>query len=361
MKKTIFAMLLAGTSFAVFAQQSDSSNRNTGSNTTGSNTNGTYNNGTMNGTNRTTNGTMNSTNGTNGTNGTWNNNTNGYNSSTNNSLNNNTSYNAYGSFNATPPDYVQSYVTRDYPTATDVKWQQSADWWHGYYMNNGQPVNTYYNTAGQSFTVALPVRESLVPDAVVSRAISTYGPTLYDITSVKGTNGQDIYMVRTLENGQITSQWMGEDGTKVIDVYRTDENGMNTMNGSMNNSSNMNGSMNNSSNNGTMNNSSNTNGSMNNSSNSNSNNSGSTNQNSQMNSTDQSNASGSTTTNSSTTGSNSDMSSSSGTTGSDASSSSSNTGKDKLKIKTKSSDGKIQKTKVVNGKVTTKGSQNQNQ
>jgi hypothetical protein len=248
------------------------------------------------------------------------------NTSTNNSLNSNTSYNAYGSFNATPPDFVQSYILRDYPAATDVKWQQSADWWHSYYMNNGQPVNTYYNTAGQSFTVALPVKESLVPDAVVSKAISTYGPTLYDITAVKGTNGQDIYMVRTLENGQISSQWMGEDGSKVIDVYRTDESGMNATNGNMNNSSN-----------------------------SNWNNSSSTNQNSQMNSTNQSNASGT------TTNSSSDMSSSSTTSDASSTSTNTNTGKDKLKIKTKSSDGKIQKTKVVNGKVTKSTEQNQNQ
>src|SRR5689334_7619353 len=99
MKKTILMMLLAGSSCAVFAQV-DSSNRNTGNmgnnNTGNTNSNGTYN-------NRTTTG--------NNSNGTYNNGTmNG--NSTNNSLNSNTSYNAYGSFNATPPEYVQSYVLR---------------------------------------------------------------------------------------------------------------------------------------------------------------------------------------------------------------------------------------------------------
>ena len=288
MNKTNLMMLLAGSTCAVFAQN-DTTNRNTGTNgTTGTNTNmgnNTYNN---------NNGSMN---------GTW---------GTNSSMSSNNSYNAYGTFNATAPDYLQGYVLRDYPTATDIRWQQSTDWWHGYYMNNGQPVNMYYNTAGQTFNVALPVKQSLVPDAVVSKAISMYGPMLYDITAVRGTNGQDIYMVRTLENGQVASQWMGEDGTKVIDVYRVESN--DAMNHSMNNTGSYN------SNNGTMNNGSQmTNGQ----------------------SSDQSAMYGSSDMNSSTSGTNT------------------STGKDKLKIKTKSADGKVHKTKLVNGKMTTKGDQNQ--
>jgi hypothetical protein len=323
MKKTILMMLLAGSSCAVFAQN-DTTNRNTGTNgNVGTNTNV--------GTNMGNNSYNTNRNGDSSMNGSW---------GVNNSMSSNNSYNAYGTFNATAPDYLNSYVLRDYPTATDIHWQQSADWWHGYYMNNGQPVNMYYNTAGQTFNVALPVRQSLVPDAVVSKAISMYGPMLYDITSVRGSNGQDIYMVRTLENGQVNSQWMGEDGSKVIDVYRTESTDMN--NSTNNNwNSNMNGSTNGTMNNTNMNGTSN--GTMNNSTNNYNNN----------NSTQTTN--GQTSDQSGTV----NDSSSSGTTSDMSSSNSGTQGKDKLKIKTKSSDGKKHKTKVVNGKTSTKGDQNQ--
>jgi len=200
MKKTILAMLMAGSSCAVFAQV-DSMNRGT----TDQNLPGS-------------------------------------------TLNSNNSYNAYGTFNASAPDYVSSYVLRDYPMATDLHWQQSADWWHGYYQNSGQPMHVYYNTAGQTFTAALPVKQSLIPDAVVSKANSTWGPSLYDITAIKGSSGQEVYLVRTIENGQLSSQWIGEDGSKVIDVYRVDNtdpmmssttNGTNaTMSSDINSSSN---------------------------------------------------------------------------------------------------------------------------
>jgi len=139
-----------------------------------------------------------------------------------NSLSSNSSYNAYSNFTATPPDYVSGYVLRDYPTATDVRWQQTSDWWHGYYMNNGQPMNVYYNTAGVTYNVALPVRQTLVPDAVVSKAVGMFGPTLYDINTIKGANRQDVYVVRTLQNGQVSSQYMDENGTTVSDIYRVE-------------------------------------------------------------------------------------------------------------------------------------------
>jgi hypothetical protein len=190
MKKTILAMLLAGCSCAVFAQ-------NDSLNTMGSNNS---NNSTS------SNSSMSSNTST----------------SSDNSLSNNSSYNAYSTFTAIPPDYVSSYVLRDYPTATDVRWQQAEDWWHGYYLTGNQPMNVYYNTAGTSFTVALPVRQTLIPDAVVSKAVSMYGPTLYDINTIKGSNRQDVYVVRTLQNGQLSSQYIDENGTAVTDIYRVD-------------------------------------------------------------------------------------------------------------------------------------------
>jgi hypothetical protein len=184
MKKTFLAMLLAGSSLAVFAQtdsvkvQTDMTNPNT----TGS-------------------------------------------------MTTNSSYNAYSTYTATLPTGMETYVMRDYPAATGIRWQQSGDWWHGYYVNAGMPVHLFYNERGQTFTAALPVHQSYVPDAVISKAIDLYGPVMYDINHIKGTSGQDVYLVRILENGQLSSQYMAEDGSKVIDIYRTDvaDKDLNTM------------------------------------------------------------------------------------------------------------------------------------
>src|SRR5689334_14060933 len=78
------------------------------------------------------------------------------------------SYNAFGTYNAIAPDYMETYVLRDYPGATNIRWQQNGDWWHGYYMNNNQPTHLYYTSSGATFTAALPVKQNMVPDDVIS-------------------------------------------------------------------------------------------------------------------------------------------------------------------------------------------------
>lgn len=187
MKKTFLAMMLAGSSLVVFAQ-TDSLKMQTDSAKTDM--------------------------------------------TTPNTMTTNSSYNAYSTYTATLPTGMQNYVMRDYPAATGIRWQQSGDWWHGYYVNAGMPVHLFYNERGQTFTAALPVHQSFVPDAVVSKAIDLYGPVMYDINKIKGTSGQDVYLVRILENGQLSSQYMAEDGSKVIDIYRTEvaDKDLNSMN-----------------------------------------------------------------------------------------------------------------------------------
>ncbi len=146
-----------------------------------------------------------------------------------------TDYNAYSTYTAIPPDYMGSYVVRDYPMATDVRWRQENDWWHGYYVTNGMPNHVYYNSSGQSFTVALPVRQSWVPETVVTKAVELFGPVIYDINSLKGTGEEEIYTVRLLENGQLSTIWIKEDGTRVLDVYRMETSSENAaLNGNMN-------------------------------------------------------------------------------------------------------------------------------
>jgi len=175
MKKTILAMILAGSSCAVFAQEDSAKNV---------------------------------------------------------TLMTTSEYNAYSTFTAMPPTDVHSYIMRDYPAATDLHWRmENTDWWHAYYLdNNGMPMNVYYNMRGNTYTVALPVKQTWIPDAVVTKAVQLYGPVLYDISSIKGSDKQDIYAVRILENGMTSTIWMDENGNKVMDIYRVEPVVTETMN-----------------------------------------------------------------------------------------------------------------------------------
>jgi hypothetical protein len=138
-----------------------------------------------------------------------------------NTLTTTSEYNAFSSFTATPPDYVHSYVIRDYPAATNLHWRlDNNDWWHAYYLDNNMPMHVYYNTGGNTYTVSLPVKQTWVPDAVVTKTVQLYGPVLYDINTIKGTNKEDIYAVRILENGVASTVYLDANGNRVMDVYR---------------------------------------------------------------------------------------------------------------------------------------------
>lgn len=180
MKKTFLSLLIIGSSLAVCAQDvrnSDSSSNNSSSNNTTTNS---YNNNQMN----------------------------------NNSMSSNSSYNAYSNV----PTNVRYSFQRDYPSASNVNWSQNNEWYHVSYINNGQVMNTYYNMAGQTFNVALPVMETQVPADVVSRVSSTYGANVYDITRTKGENNQDVYLVRILDNnGQIRTERINGEGNTVTE------------------------------------------------------------------------------------------------------------------------------------------------
>ena len=68
-------------------------------------------------------------------------------------------------------------------------------------------------SATSTTMASLPVIENYVPDAVVSKVKQKYGSSVYDITSVKGTNGQ-IYVVRsTGDNGAFKTDIINEDGS----------------------------------------------------------------------------------------------------------------------------------------------------
>jgi len=246
MKKTILSFLLVGsTAMAMAQQQPTNSNLNSNRNTTNPNTN--LNNG------RNTNGTVNDPSMTPPTNtpstagqpqtdvqlnaaatnmdSTRNNssNMNSYpanqpmnNSSTNNST---VDLSTSNSYQVNIPASVQTQFTTAYPQVTGTRWQQSGDWYVARYVDNGVIRQVSYREDGKTLSsIASPIRKSYVPEEIVNQAIQTYGANLYAIGSTKGSNGQDIYSVTLIENGQARTDWMNTDGSTASDHFRPSEN-----------------------------------------------------------------------------------------------------------------------------------------
>ncbi|HEU0064773.1 MAG TPA: hypothetical protein VFQ58_07070 [Flavisolibacter sp.] len=327
MKKTIFSLLIIGSSLAVCAQ--DVRNSDSSGNGTNSNRDGSLNrNNNSNNSNSYNNSNNNNSYGTNGM-------SNGMN---NNSMNSNSSYNAYSNV----PTNVRYSFQRDYPSANNVMWQQSSDWWHASYMNNGQAMNTYYNSAGQTFNVALPVMETQVPADVVTKISGMYGPSVYDITRVKGENNEDDYIVRILDNnGQIRTERINGEGGNVTEgtnTTTTTDNSTSTNTATDNSNTSMGNNATDSSNMST-----------------NNTTTGNNNTSTSNNATDNSN----TTTNNSTS---TDATTTTGTntTTTDSGTMSDKKQKDKMKIKTVTPDGKKNILKSKNGKVRTWTENNNN-
>ncbi|HEX6332920.1 MAG TPA: hypothetical protein VFZ78_01770 [Flavisolibacter sp.] len=137
-------------------------------------------------------------------------------------------YQAFGT-QITAPTYVETYFIRDYPTATEVMWWEAGDWYHATYNNNGRYNHVYYNTNGSTFTVALPVTQNYVPDDVINKAGSMYGPMIYDITTMHWKDDADIYQVRLLQNGTLVSEWIDANGNKIADPFVTHTTTVDTM------------------------------------------------------------------------------------------------------------------------------------
>jgi hypothetical protein len=134
-------------------------------------------------------------------------------------------YPAYGTTSVTIPYRAQVNLQKDYPmvTANNIVWTQQGEWYHGTYMNNGRYSHIYYDDRGNTWTVAMPVIQSYVPDDIVSKATTMFGPMIYDVTTLKGDSAHStIYQIRTIENGQVKAQWIGEDGSSIMDPFRVD-------------------------------------------------------------------------------------------------------------------------------------------
>ena len=61
----------------------------------------------------------------------------------------------------------------------------------------------------------LPVVGNNVPAEVVATLKNKYGATIYDIKQIRSTSGQNIYVVRLMENGGTSTVYVGADGNTV--------------------------------------------------------------------------------------------------------------------------------------------------
>lgn len=212
MKKTLIALLFVGSSSALLAQTVTDSTSETNNNTTIDNS---------------TNSTMD--NSTNTSPSDMNTNQNNMSTTTDNANSTSVStgnYNAYGTVAVDVPATVRYSFQKDYPNVTNAQWYQTPNGQLRVMykdMNNQDMDVYYYGTSAQSYMVSLPVRQSLTPDDIITKAKSMFGMSVYDINRVKAANNEDVYHVRLLDNGQVRSVWISEQGTEVAaaDVFRT--------------------------------------------------------------------------------------------------------------------------------------------
>lgn len=127
-------------------------------------------------------------------------------------------------YNVSVPTSIQATFTTAYPTAgNSVVWQQSGDWYRARYMENGKLMESSYREDGKSFTrQASPVMRTYVPEEIANRAMQQYGMNVYAIAASKGADGQNVYNVTIIDNGQSRTEWMNEDGSPLTSPYRTD-------------------------------------------------------------------------------------------------------------------------------------------
>lgn len=252
MKKTLIALLLVGSSSALFAQNTPNTTNNTNTNTT-TNSTPTDVNTSQNSSPTTdaappspqskTDASINANQNKNTDVANPNNSVNTDvqmnkptdNSNMNNSANMSTtnsvstgSYSAYGSVATDVPTTVRYSFQKEHPNVTGAQWYQTPNGQLRvmYKDANNQEMDMYYfGSSAQSYMISLPVRQSLTSDDILAKAKSMFGLGVYDITRVKAANMEDVYHVRLLDNGQVRSVWISEQGTEVAaaDVFRTAE------------------------------------------------------------------------------------------------------------------------------------------
>jgi hypothetical protein len=82
-------------------------------------------------------------------------------------------------------------------------------------MNTSTNVNVVSIGGWTTNPANLPVVGNNVPADVVTNIKNKYGTTIYDIKQIRSTSGQNIYVVRVMENGGMRTDYVGNDGNVV--------------------------------------------------------------------------------------------------------------------------------------------------
>jgi hypothetical protein len=130
---------------------------------------------------------------------------------------------------AAPSDITLKFRTA-YPDVTNVTWNPMNTYWVASYNRNNRLMRTYYGTNGNSFNVSLPVLNGLVPEAVITSALSLFPNNLYDITRMKDADMLEIYQIRTIDNGLFNTIYIDQNGKTLTDVHTMQMNSSQDMN-----------------------------------------------------------------------------------------------------------------------------------
>src|SRR5688572_15417521 len=211
MKNTLIALLLVGSSSALFAQNPQNTTTNTNTDTTIKSSTTTE----MNSTNNNTTSPATTPNASTNTNTDVKTNTNTtttdpntsnpnpnantsptteMNTTTDNSTTSavsSSNYNAYGTVAVDVPSTVRYSFQKDYPTVTNAQWYQTPNGQLRvmYKDANNRDMDVYYyGSSAQSYMVSLPVMQSFTSEDIIAKAKSMFGLNVYDINRVKAAN-----------------------------------------------------------------------------------------------------------------------------------------------------------------------------
>ena len=80
-------------------------------------------------------------------------------------------------------------------------------------VNSSLTVSTYNPPAKNQ--ASLPVLGTNVSEQVAANIKNKYTQTIYDIRKIKGTSGQDVYLVRVMDKGAYRIDYVDENGSAV--------------------------------------------------------------------------------------------------------------------------------------------------
>ena len=130
----------------------------------------------------------------------------------------------------TAPSIIITTVRTTYPDVTEVAWAPMNDWWVATYNRNNRIMRSYYTPGSVTFNLALPVLNGMVPENIVSSALSVYGNNLYGITRMKDMETMEIYQVRLLESGVFRTLYIDQTGKIVTDFHTMSNNNPDNLN-----------------------------------------------------------------------------------------------------------------------------------